>query len=483
MAVPPIAPAENDDGPKRSLVLAGGGMRVAYQAGVLLALDQAGLRFGHVDGTSGGTINLAMALSGHNPAEMCERWRTLNPHDFVSMLPLKDYTRTVKWPALGGSAGVVNKVFPHLGIDPATIRDATGVTGTFNVCNFSRKVSEVIEHTDIDLDLLVAGISLPLLMPAVRRNGQDFTDAVWIRDANVLEAVRRGSDEIWLVWCIGNTDRYMNGLFRQYVHMIEISANGSLFEDFERVRAINSERPTPVRLHVIKPTYPIPLDPDYYLGRIDAATLIALGYSDACKYLEHKTDGGQGWTIDATKMLEPIPGASFRLTLSGPFVSGSPSPGASDQPSGQIALHFTAATRQVDSSATPLRLTVDGNITITGLCDHLPYRNGFLQFERRSFPYIELEFASGGHAYQLTGILRRRNGAGVYLLVTVHQVDGDASEPIGSGQLAFGFDQVFEIPRTLHATDSRSLLRGLYATVVLAAQLTRALFAAGRAHE
>ena len=50
--------------PRRSLVLAGGGMRVAYQAGVIRALAEAGVAFEHADGTSGGIINLAMLLSG-----------------------------------------------------------------------------------------------------------------------------------------------------------------------------------------------------------------------------------------------------------------------------------------------------------------------------------------------------------------------------------------------------------------------------------
>ena len=38
----------------RSLVAAGGGMRVAWQAGVVRALQEEGLTFDHVDGTSGG---------------------------------------------------------------------------------------------------------------------------------------------------------------------------------------------------------------------------------------------------------------------------------------------------------------------------------------------------------------------------------------------------------------------------------------------
>ena len=42
----------------KSLVLAGGGMRVAWQAGVMTALAEEGLEFSHVDGTSGGIINI-----------------------------------------------------------------------------------------------------------------------------------------------------------------------------------------------------------------------------------------------------------------------------------------------------------------------------------------------------------------------------------------------------------------------------------------
>ena len=37
-------------GPRRALILAGGGMRVSYQAGVLRALAEAGLHFLHGDG-------------------------------------------------------------------------------------------------------------------------------------------------------------------------------------------------------------------------------------------------------------------------------------------------------------------------------------------------------------------------------------------------------------------------------------------------
>ena len=91
------------EGGRRSLVLAGGGMRVAYQAGVLAALERAGLRFHHVDGSSGGTMNLSMLLCGQDSDEIGQRWRELRQRDFASPLPWRDYLGTLRWPALSGA--------------------------------------------------------------------------------------------------------------------------------------------------------------------------------------------------------------------------------------------------------------------------------------------------------------------------------------------------------------------------------------------
>src|SRR5271163_1691517 len=351
---PFFAPARDYAGPKRSLILAGGGMRVAYQAGVLLALAEADLCFHHADGTSGGTMNLAMLFSGLAPAEMIDRWRSLDPKDFAGFMPLADYLRGPDLPAMGSADGVVKKVFPHLGIDVTRINDAAGMTGTFNLCNFSRKTLETIEHTALSLDRLVAGISLPIFMPAVQIDGSFYTDAVWIKDANLMEAVRRGAEEIWVVWCIGNSGRYQNGAFRQYVHMIEMSANGALFQELERIAEINARivagdqvggRQRPIVLHVIRPEYSLPLDPDYFFGRIDGATLIALGYEDTKSYLASCRPEGLPLTPEVTHMRDETTGLSFRETMSGGFALGETDPETGRQ-KGQaagtsLALHAT----------------------------------------------------------------------------------------------------------------------------------------------
>src|SRR2546425_2461375 len=73
-----ITPATVSRQPKRSLILAGGGLKVAFQAGVLQVwLDEAGLTFDHADGASGGTFNLAMYCQGMSGREIADNWRNL----------------------------------------------------------------------------------------------------------------------------------------------------------------------------------------------------------------------------------------------------------------------------------------------------------------------------------------------------------------------------------------------------------------------
>ena len=183
--------------------------------------------------------------------------------------------------------------------------------GTFNVCDFASKECIAVPHTEADLDVLTAGVSLPIFSPAVERDGRKLIDAVWIKDTNVAEALRRGAEEIWLVWCIGNHGVYRDGAFQQYVHMIEIAANGALQKELALVR----ERST--RLHVIRPRVPLPLDPDFFFGRVDASTLIAMGYRDAAAYLDAPHEDGVVPDAAATRMEDPVAGVAFRERLSG----------------------------------------------------------------------------------------------------------------------------------------------------------------------
>jgi predicted acylesterase/phospholipase RssA len=314
----PIAPQTPN---RRALVLPGGGIRVAYQAGAVKALYDHGLRFSFADGASGGTMNLAALLSGVTPDDLCRRWRSLDVAGFVSPRPLKAYFRFPAIGAFGGFAGIKKEVFPHLGIDLGKLQRANSVKATFNVCDFDDKIVVATPQHQMSLELLLAGISLPLVTPPVRYKRRTWTDAVWIRDSNLMATVREGANEIWVVWCIGNTPEFKNGVLEQYVHMIEMSAFGALHDEFAQIAGLNEqisrgEKPyghdRPIVVHFIKPEYPIPLDPDFLLGRIDGATLVDSGYRDASRYLAGMTPQGIALTASpsANRWWDGSPSAS-----------------------------------------------------------------------------------------------------------------------------------------------------------------------------
>lgn len=207
---------------------------------------------------------------------------------------------------------MVRKVLPALGVDVDAVR-SSAVAGTFNVADFATKTCVAVPHTDIDLELMAAGMSLPLFIPPLRRGARVWTDAVWIKDANVAEALRRGADEVWLVWCIGNSSYWGDGPLEQYVHMIELSANGALFAELEAAEGAGR----PFTLHVIKPRYPLPLDSEFLAGRISADTLMAMGYRDAWDYLGSAEPSGVRKDTTCTVMQDPPRGVRFRERMRG----------------------------------------------------------------------------------------------------------------------------------------------------------------------
>jgi Patatin-like phospholipase len=316
---------------QKALILPGGGMRVAWQAGAVKALHDSGLRFSVGDGASGGTMNLAALLSGIAPDDLCARWRSLNVTRFVSRRSPAAYLRFPAIGAFGDFDGITGSVFPHLGIDLARIRSQTSIRGSFNVCEFDSKTVVALPSSELTLDLLLAGISLPLVTPAVAVDGKTYTDAVWIKDCNLIEAVQAGANELWLLWCIGNTPEFSNRLLEQYVHMIEMSALGSLHGQFAEIEALNAaiargEKPygheQPIVVHLVEPAFPLPLDPDFLAGRIDGATLVDSGYRDAMRYLATASPAGVPLSPASTRMQSPGRGVTFREVMTGRITFG-----------------------------------------------------------------------------------------------------------------------------------------------------------------
>ena len=223
------------------MILAGGGMKVAFQAGVLqVLLDEARidgqpLDFQHADGCSGGVFNLAMWCEGRSGKEIADAWRRFPAKRGIA-LNWKKYWKLIRADSLLSMDRFRRKILrEHWQLDWGAINSMQrrpGSVATFNAFNFSRQRLEVREAAEVDEDFLVAGVALPMWFPPVEIGADTYIDPVFITDANVEEAIERGATELWVIWTVSTRGRWRNGFTGNYFGIIETAANG----EFERVR-------------------------------------------------------------------------------------------------------------------------------------------------------------------------------------------------------------------------------------------------------
>ena len=480
----PQGAAERTQKIKRSLILPGGGLRLSYAVGALQVIFGKGLTFQHMDATSGGSLNLAMLLSGLDVQTMAERWRSLNMRDTIAFMPWQDWFSNKKFVAAASADGFREKVLPHLGIDFAQIRNATGVQATFNLCHFASKNNVVIPHQQLTEDYLIAGMSLPGTLPPVNIDGDLYLDSGFIQDANLMEAVKRGAEEIWLIWIMGNIAEYRPGLLNLYVQMLEMSANGALHKELEQIKQINQRiqqgetvygHTQPIRLHLIKPAHPLPLDSALYTGEISHAELIDMGRADAYNYFKTITKEGVPFEPQITTMTTKTLGIQFKETMAGYFTLDEidPKQGAvtGKQQRSKLAMHAQVDIEDIEQFVAngdhPGRLsgTVDFAPLGEGMQAHSGVFNLFFPAEepQTKFMVYELGFNHLGQEYYLAGkkVVRDDLAFDLWsdtttLYTTLHKGTDKQAEVIGAGILTLGVKDLVKLVSTITVLNAES---------------------------
>ncbi|MFC5061576.1 patatin-like phospholipase family protein [Actinomycetospora atypica] len=216
----------------RSLLLAGGGLKVAFQAGVLQVwLEEAGLEFDHYDACSGGAFNLALLCDGKSGLQIADLWRQMRPLDGVSF----DWRGILSGRSLVTMDAYRDTVFPSWDLDWDRIRAST-VEATFTAHDRTLGQRRVFTAAEMTEDKLVATLSQAVWFPPVPIGTNLYTDAVFDTDANIDEAIERGATEIWVIWTVSRRPEWMPGVLAQFFHALEVSANGTLAADLERIR-------------------------------------------------------------------------------------------------------------------------------------------------------------------------------------------------------------------------------------------------------
>ncbi|HZS78682.1 MAG TPA: patatin-like phospholipase family protein [Ktedonobacteraceae bacterium] len=230
---------QNGSRKRRSLMLAGGGMKVAFQAGVMQVwLDEANIPFDHADGVSGGTFNLAMYCQGMSGSQIADNWRNI-PVSLFDDFNWEQYGKLFFADSILTFERFRRQIFPGWGLDWDRIR-ASQVEASFNVYNFSKQMLQVLTADKMTEDYLVACASIPMWFPPVLIGGNTYIDAVFMTDANIEEAIRRGADEIWVIWTVSQRDVWDAGFIANYFQIIETCANGQLNRMKQRIEQNNA---------------------------------------------------------------------------------------------------------------------------------------------------------------------------------------------------------------------------------------------------
>lgn len=409
---------------KRSLILAGGGLKVGYQAGVLQVwLDEAGLTFDHVDGASGGTLNLAMLCQGQSGRQIADNWRTLDP-----FLPV-DVNMAGLWPASPSLFTYDNfraRVLPFWKIDFQKIRQSA-VNATFNIFNFSKKQLEVVPPAAMTEDHLIAGVSLPMWFPPVTINGDTYFDAVYISDANLEEAVRQGADEIWAIWTVSRRNEWRDGFIAQYFQIIETVADTNFFTYWKRLERNNAEiaagRPGEfgrhITLHLIEAEVPV-----HYLlnfSRDRMAEAVNAGVEDARRWCQARhipLTGGQPvpvtpavpvTSLQFTEEMKGHIGAGLTATTREEYEAGE---ARGKTTNGKFMFHLTANIADVDHFVTSPQhaTTADGYVDSPLVGGRSPVKGGVINLfvdagdpTRKNMRYRLKFTGANGKAYTMVG--------------------------------------------------------------------------------
>jgi hypothetical protein len=73
----------------------------------------------------------------------------------------------------------------------------------------------------------------------VRIDGDTYIDAVFNTASNLEEAIRRGADELWVIWTTSSQGQWRNGLVGNFFGIFEATTNGGYKQVLARIETNN----------------------------------------------------------------------------------------------------------------------------------------------------------------------------------------------------------------------------------------------------
>jgi NTE family protein len=279
------------------LVLAGGSVKGAFQAGVMKAMMERGYQPDAVYGISAGSLNAAyfvnqlglQAISGepisfaHASQDLWDFWETriVSPESLskpFNIFQLGLSALRKKFKGLVDTTPLRNLLTEVLSIRNLHASPIALKIGAVNI------IDGTIYYVDTSeehfLDYLMASSAVPILMPVVKINGEtrrSFLDG-GLRDvAPIKKAVEDGASNIICISCHmesiegGNFDS--GDLLALVDRVMDIAVNEILNADIKEVMISN----TTIDIQSIRPPQPLTIDIQNF-NKMDIRRMLELGY-------------------------------------------------------------------------------------------------------------------------------------------------------------------------------------------------------------
>ena len=208
--------------------------------GVLqVLLDEAGIAFDHADGASGGVFNLAMYCQGFTGHEIANNWRNfpvlssicINWRQLLLLFRAESLLKYDRFRTV-----VLNGRWK---IDWEAIKSSERCGTTRTISANTNSLSEP-RATSTRISLSQESHCQAGFLRFEIGHSQQYIDAVYVTDANLMTAIDRGAEEIWIIWTVNRDGIWKYGPINTYFQIIEeASANGNLQRDLARIRTNN----------------------------------------------------------------------------------------------------------------------------------------------------------------------------------------------------------------------------------------------------
>lgn len=268
-----------------AFVLSGGASLGSIQAGMLLALAEAGVVPDFIVGTSVGAVNggwIASRPDATGAAGLAEVWRSLSRRDVFPTRPVVGLLGFLgRLPNLVPATGLRRLLTRHLGF--SRLEDAP--IPLHVVATDVLSGHDVLLSSGSAVDAIAASAAIPAVLPPVRINGRDLMDGGVVNNTPLSHAMALGADVVYALPTGYACDLAAppKGVMAMALHALTLAINQRLAADIARFEQTADVRVAP-------PLCPVGVSP---IDFSQAARLIAQAYRSTAAWLAQPPVTGQ----------------------------------------------------------------------------------------------------------------------------------------------------------------------------------------------